>query len=187
MIKRSKNLDPSKLRYAIFPVKWGYFGLLGDSEGLIATSLPAKSAHLTRKYLLVGLCGDAKIDDKLFMNLQKKITAYYKGCYVDFTNAKISLNSLELSEFSQNILKFCQKIQFGETVSYGQLAARARCPKAARAVGTALAGNPMPLIIPCHRIIRADGIIGNFSAPGGGKTKAKMLDLEKKTTKKHKI
>lgn len=68
------------------------------------------------------------------------------------------------------------KVPFGETVSYGELAGMAGHPRAARAVGTAMAQNPVPLVVPCHRVIRADGSIGEYG--GGPGMKEFLLDLE---------
>lgn len=82
--------------------------------------------------------------------------------------------------FQVAIWKTCRRIEFGEVWTYGKLAAEAGFPRAIRAVGSALARNPTPLIVPCHRVIRSDGAIGNFSAPGGAETKKWLLALEKK-------
>lgn len=68
-------------------------------------------------------------------------------------------------------------IDYGRTVSYGELAARAGNPKAVRAVGTACATNPLPLVVPCHRVLRADGSLGGYL--GGPETKRFLLDLER--------
>ena len=104
------------------------------------------------------------------------ITDYYKGVYVDFTKIEVELD--HLTPFAKEILTACRQITYGQTASYGLLAELAGHPNASRAVGTALANNPIPLIIPCHRIIRSDGQIGQFSAGKGSQTKQKMLDLE---------
>ena len=66
----------------------------------------------------------------------------------------------------------------GETASYGQLAAAAGRPRAAREVGAALARNPFPIVVPCHRILSATGALHGFSAPGGVATKRRMLEIE---------
>ena len=84
-----------------------------------------------------------------------------------------------LSDFSQAILKACHKIPPSKTISYNQLANLANHPNAARATGSALSKNPIPPIIPCHRIIKSTGQTGNFTAPTGKKLKQKMIDLEK--------
>ena len=72
----------------------------------------------------------------------------------------------------------CRDIKFGQTISYSGLAKRIGRAGSARAVGNALAKNPLPLIIPCHRVVRNDGKIGGFSAKGGITLKKKMLELE---------
>jgi len=84
-----------------------------------------------------------------------------------------------LKPFEQAVLTACRKITHGQTVSYNDLANMIKKPRSARAVGNALAKNPIPLIIPCHRVICADGNIGNYSAAGGAKTKEMLIKHEK--------
>ncbi|MGH6808763.1 MAG: methylated-DNA--[protein]-cysteine S-methyltransferase, partial [Ensifer adhaerens] len=67
---------------------------------------------------------------------------------------------------------------YGETVAYGELAVMAGRPGAARAVGSAMATCPVPILIPCHRVLAAGGKVGGFSAPGGSTSKIRMLELE---------
>lgn len=81
-------------------------------------------------------------------------------------------------DFARRIYTELRRVKWGETVTYGELAARAGEPSAARAVGMVMAKNPVPLIVPCHRVVRSDGGIGGFSAPGGADFKKKMLALE---------
>ncbi len=83
-----------------------------------------------------------------------------------------------VTEFTKQVLTACRNIGFGWTISYSGLAKKLGRPAAARAVGTALAKNPLPLIIPCHRIVRCDGKIGGFSAPDGKELKTKLLKHE---------
>ncbi len=71
-----------------------------------------------------------------------------------------------------------RQVGYGETVSYGELAERSGSPRAARAVGTVMATNRIPLILPCHRVLGSAGRIGGFSAPQGIDLKRRMLDLE---------
>ena len=66
----------------------------------------------------------------------------------------------------------------GSTVTYGELAARVGAPKAAQAVGAAMARNPWPIVVPCHRVLAAGGRLGGFSAPGGARTKRRLLRME---------
>jgi len=91
-----------------------------------------------------------------------------------------------ITEFTNQVLTACRDIRFGQTISYSGLAKKLGRPGAARAVGCALAKNPLPLIIPCHRVVRSDGKIGGFSTPGGNNLKAKLLELEKQVLMDHK-
>lgn len=79
--------------------------------------------------------------------------------------------------FRGRVLRACARIPAGQVMTYGELAAKAGSPGAARAVGTAMATNPVPVIIPCHRVVRADGALGAYSA-GGTRAKARMLRAE---------
>jgi len=83
-----------------------------------------------------------------------------------------------LGLFTRRVLTACRSIEFGRTVSYGRLAEMAGKPGSARAVGGVLAQNPLPLIIPCHRVICANGSLGGFSAMGGVRLKKRLLELE---------
>jgi len=170
-----------RLKYVIFKTKWGFFGLLANQKGLLKSVLPHASHKTAKKYLPVGMFKGAKKDKVLCPELQKAIKAYYDSDnaeYADFTGRFFAPLCLEASEFAQKVLKTCMKIPLGQTITYSQLAERAGFPKAARAAGTVLAKNQLPLIIPCHRVIRSDGKIGRFSAPGGAATKKKMLEHE---------
>jgi len=128
---------------------------------------------------VVERLGNCKFDRGLFGKLQEKIKAYFEGELVEFgSDVPVVLDGY--SEFGCKVLRACRKIKYGETVSYGQLAKRAGRANAARAVGGILGANRLPLIIPCHRVIRDDGGMGGFSAAGGVEVKKKMLELERK-------
>ena len=83
-----------------------------------------------------------------------------------------------LGAFERSVLDAARRIPPGETRTYGDLAAAIGSPGASRAVGRALGANPAPIIIPCHRVLGADGRSGGFSAPGGTATKMRMLEIE---------
>jgi methylated-DNA-[protein]-cysteine S-methyltransferase len=168
-------------KYTIFKTKWGYFGLAGAESGLCRTQLPNSKSEKIKTLLLKNL-PNVQSDKTFCKDLQEQISAYFEGDPVTFSK-DIPLIFNGLSPFSTVILKTCRKIEIGQTITYGQLAKKAGSPNASRAVGSVLAKNPMPLIIPCHRIIRSDGKMGGFSAPGGITTKKKMLELECKALK----
>ena len=166
------------IRYAVFRTKWGYFGLAATEKGLLRTHLPLPEPRNLKRQLLQGLPAP-QYDKTLFNTLAKQIIAYFEGTYVNFDrNIPIVLDGL--SQFAGRVLTACRKISFGQTTSYGQLAKKAGTPAAARAVGRVMANNPLPLIIPCHRVICSDGRIGGFSAQGGTKLKNRLLQFERK-------
>ena len=162
-------------QYTIFRTQWGWFGLLGSEQGLLRTCLPVahKEAVLSR---MLSDFPKAERSKKLFSALKLSIEDYYKGTPVNFSDAEVCFEGL--SEFQQTVLSTLRTVTYGQIVSYGQLARLAGSPRAARAIGTVMAQNPMPVIIPCHRVIKADGSVGQFTAPGGAEIKKRMLDLE---------
>jgi methylated-DNA-[protein]-cysteine S-methyltransferase len=166
------------IRYAVFRTKWGYFGLAGTENALLRSHLPLPEPRNLKRWLLKDLPAP-QYDKTLFNTLQKQIIAYFEGTYVNFDpNIPIVLDGL--SQFAGRILTECRNVKFGRTISYGQLAQKAGRPNAARGVGRVMANNPLPLIIPCHRVIRSDGRVGGFSAKGGTKLKSRLLQFEQK-------
>ena len=163
------------IKYTIFKTKWGYFGLAAGDNGLLRTCLPLAGPEKVESQLLQNL-PDSRYDKRLFRTAQEQIIAYFEGACIDFSNITIILDGF--SPFLRSVLTACRNIGFGRTVTYSGLAKKIGRPAAARAVGGALARNPLPLIIPCHRIVRNDGKIGGFSAIGGKDLKAKMLKHE---------
>lgn len=163
------------ITYTIFPTNWGYFGLMGTSEGLRRTFLSVSSRSKAKQMLLTHR-PQAQYDSGLFGTLQERIKAYFRGERADFVSVPVDLD--DFSAFAGKVLSACGRIGYGQTASYAELARIAHAPKAVRAAGSVMAKNPIPLIIPCHRIIRSDGSVGNFSAPGGRNLKKKLLDLE---------
>ncbi len=171
-------------RYTVFKTKWGYFGLAGTELGLLRTCLPGPELGKIKSHLLENLCA-ARYDKALFKVLREQITAYFDGAYVNFDkDIPIILDGFSL--FAMQVLNACRDIRFGQTVSYAGLAKEIGRAGAARAVGGALAKNPLPLIIPCHRVLCANGKIGGFSAAGGITLKKRMLLHEQQAAKNFK-
>lgn len=110
--------------------------------------------------------------------LVARLQAYAAGGYDEFHDVRIALDGL--TAFQRRLLECCRRIPYGTTLSYAELATRAGCPRAVRAVGNCMAGNRIPLIVPCHRVIRADGRLGGYSAPGSLRTKRRLLELERR-------
>ena len=108
--------------------------------------------------------------------LRKKLEEFATGKRVSFDNIHVRIK--HRTEFQQKVILATRAVGFGETVSYGELAARAGSPNAARAAGTVMANNEVPIIIPCHRVLASGGRIGGFSAPQGIDLKRRLLELE---------
>ena len=164
------------IQYSIFKTRWGWFGLLGTENALFRSCLPVAFKEAVERRLLTGIENPIPAK-KTFKPFEKDIIAYYKGIFVDFNAVAVSFEGL--TDFQQKVLTTLRSVSYGKKISYGELARLADCPRGGRAIGTVMALNPLPLIIPCHRVIRADGSLGYFSAAGGVDTKQKMLDLEK--------
>jgi len=168
------------LQYTIFRTKWGYFGLAGTEKAISRTFLPTPERQDAERGLLqsLPLASDNLRPGKDFQrDLQERIIAYYEGEPADFrADPALSLNGA--GPFVHKVLQACRMIVLGQTKTYSDLARQVGNPKAARAVGSVMAGNPVPLIIPCHRVLRTDGGLGGFSAPGGTATKQRMLHHE---------
>lgn len=171
----SMKTSDTRYEYTIFRTKWGYFGLCCSAIGIVRTSLPEKTKIATQSHLLKGLTGYVQ-KNAIYKPLQDKITAYYKGTYVDFSKTPVDLSGL--TPFARQVSRVCMNITSGNKMTYKELAAITGRPNAARAVGCVMARNPIPLIIPCHRVIGSNGSLGGFSAAGGIETKKRMLALE---------
>ena len=164
------------IKYTIFKTKWGWFGLVGTEYELLRTHLPAAEREEVKFRLLRNL-RPAQYDKNFFKTVQEQIIAYFDGDYVNFSK-DIPIALYIFSFFAKRVLTACRDIEFGQTISYLGLAKKLGRPIAFRAVGSALAKNPLPLIIPCHRVVRSDGKVGGFSA--GKNLKAKLLRHEQK-------
>jgi methylated-DNA-[protein]-cysteine S-methyltransferase len=105
------------------------------------------------------------------------LEAFAEGQADDFADVRVW--SERWTPFQRRVLDRCRRIPYGQTRSYAELATAAGSPGAARAVGRTMATNPIPLVIPCHRVVGSGGDLCGFSAVGGLDAKRRLLDLEK--------
>ena len=105
-----------------------------------------------------------------------RIVALLRGEASDLSSIPLDMD--QVPAFHRRVYEAARAIPPGMTLSYGDIAARAGAPGAARAVGQALGRNPFPIVVPCHRVLAAGGKIGGFSAQGGIATKRRMLAIE---------
>ena len=125
------------------------------------------------------LWGIPRIAGKLTLcqrDVVDRVRGMLAGRRVDFADVAIHLENR--SEFDRLVTEECRRIGWGKTRSYAELAKDVGHPGAARAVGNVMRRNPIPLIVPCHRVVGAAGRLGGYSAPGGLATKRWLLDLE---------
>jgi methylated-DNA-[protein]-cysteine S-methyltransferase len=115
-------------------------------------------------------------DDEAWPELVARLKSFAAGNRIDFADVQISES--HLSTFERTVVTQCRQIPYGQTLSYGHLAARSGSPSAARAVGNVMAANRFPLVVPCHRVVHAGGMIGRFTAPGGSMMKRRLLVQE---------
>ena len=173
---RKKNSTVS--HYASWPTAWGPVGAAGCDEGLVRFILPHYLPDQIDEVLAWEYPKAVKSDEP-FEELIELTRAYFNAKPSDFTDIKCSLPSE--TTFTGKALRALREVPFGSTVSYRDLAMKIHLPDSARAIATAMGKNPIPLIVPCHRVIYSSGKLGGFSAEGGTALKQKMLDLEAKS------
>jgi methylated-DNA-[protein]-cysteine S-methyltransferase len=167
--------------FTLFETKIGFCGLVWSRCGIAGVQLPESCEAVTRRRVIrrfpealeetppadIGLVRDA-------------IKSHFDGDRADLFD--VALDMGEVPEFHRRVYEQARKIPTGETLTYGALARKSGADGAARAVGQALARNPFPILVPCHRIVAAGGKLGGFSAHGGLETKRRMLEIERLAT-----
>lgn len=167
----------SQCAFAIFDTPIGRCALLWRGGLIVGAALPETADETLRSSLR------RRFPDAVEAGFSPEIEAaadavvrLLSGQAEAFGEVQLDLG--KLAEFERRVLELTRAIKPGETRTYGQIAAELGSPGAARAVGRALGANPIPIIIPCHRVLAAGGKSGGFSAPGGASTKLKMLEIE---------
>jgi O-6-methylguanine DNA methyltransferase len=155
---------------------------MGSQDGLRKLILPQPSSEQARRLFtnLGSSCHSetpSGAETNYFGDLPQRIKHYLNGKPVTFPD-KLDLSWA--SSFQRDVWRVTQSIPYGETRSYAWVAGELGMPKAARATGRALAKNPLPIIIPCHRVICSDGSLGGFG--GGALWKRRLLEIEANAT-----
>lgn len=161
----------------MFETPIGACGIAWSERGILATRLPEKDgerikAALARRHPELA---EAAMPAPAAA-LAAQIAAHLNGARVDYSD--VTFDQAGVGEWERGVYRAAAQIPHGETRTYGALARRLGRPEAAQAVGQALGRNPWPIVIPCHRILGADGKTGGFSAPGGAATKLRLLEIE---------
>ena len=164
-------------RFAIFETAVGECGIAWSERGVIGFQLPEGDAASTRRRMQRRFAGVEETAPPA--NVQQSIDAIVslmRGEPADLTFIALDMDGVP--EFHQRVYEVARTIRPGETITYGEIAKRLGDPGSARAVGQALGRNPIPVIVPCHRVLAAGGKRGGFSAPGGTATKLNLLAIE---------
>lgn len=162
-------------RFHLFETKLGTAGIAWSDDGITRFRLPDPDRDEAETHFRGRTPAEPPPAIAAVVDQAKK---YFDGAKIDFT--PISLDLKDIDPARRAIYDALRKVAFGETLTYGELAKRAghTQPQAAQDVGVAMARNPVPLIIPCHRVLAAGGKLGGFSAPGRTEAKQRMLALE---------
>lgn len=160
---------------AIFETALGPFGLGWTEQGLCRVLLPGDAPEIMHERLnRNGASPSTPTRD--ISALMDRIEDYADGERVDFSGVSLDLRGVP--DFHRRAYELLLLVTWGETRTYGEMARQLGDVNLSRAVGQAMGANPMPLVIPCHRVLASDGRPGGFSAPGGAASKVKMLALE---------
>lgn len=156
------------LCHAFAPSPWGDILLLSDGAALTRLELPGSRFPTPRNEV-----GEEKSNLPLFKQARAELAAYFAGKLRAFTLPF----DLPGTAFQTRVWQALIKVPYGATLTYGDLAAKLQQPTAVRAVAAANARNPLPIIVPCHRVIGKDGALTGYSG-GGIERKAALLRLE---------
>ena len=163
--------------WTLFETPLGCGGVVWSENGITGIHLPEPDGSRVRALLrrrfpsATEAAPPAPVEEAI-----AAMTALVGGESTDLTGVRLDLSRVD--EIDQQVYAVARQIRTGETLTYGQIAAKLGDPHLAREVGQALGRNPFPLVVPCHRVIAANGRLGGFSARGGVSTKQRLLEIE---------
>jgi methylated-DNA-[protein]-cysteine S-methyltransferase len=163
--------------FALFETAIGRCGIAWGERGLVGVQLPEAEERRTRARMLRRFPGAAEeAPPPTVQRVIHAMATLLRGEPSDLSD--VTLDMRGVPPLHRRVYAIARAIAPGETLTYGEIAARLGDPSAAREVGRALGRNPFPLVVPCHRVLAAGGRTGGFSAPGGVATKRRLLAIE---------
>lgn len=164
---------------ALFETAIGVCGISWTERGITAVQLPAAREDLTWARLRRHARSARELPaPPQVASAIDGITAVLAGEAADLSQIELDLAGVE--PFDRRVADIARTIPAGETLTYGEIATRIGAPGEAREVGAALGRNRFPIIVPCHRVVAANGKLGGFSGPGGPRTKLRLLEIERR-------
>jgi methylated-DNA-[protein]-cysteine S-methyltransferase len=168
---------PSAHGFALFETPIGACGVAWNSRGITGLQLPEATAERTRARLRRRWTGATEsLPPPAVQRALEKVLALLAGEAVDLGGIALDLEAAP--DFHRKVYEVARTIPPGRTMTYGEIAKKLGVPHEAREVGQALGRNPVAIIVPCHRVLGADGKMGGFSANGGVATKRRILEIE---------
>lgn len=163
--------------FALFDTPIGRCALVWRGAAIVGAALPEASDERLRARIAARFpgCGEADPPAPVARAIAR-IVGLLSGDAADLSDIEIALDGVP--GFDRQVYEATRRIPRGEVRTYGSIAGELGQPQAAQAVGLALGRNPVPIIVPCHRVLAAGGRSGGFSAPGGVATKFRMLEIE---------
>jgi methylated-DNA-[protein]-cysteine S-methyltransferase len=173
----SATVADNSLAYDVVESALGWVGILVSPRGLRRTSLPEPTVEGAMSALGPEV-GRAAHDPGAVGPYVTEIAAYLRGEAVDLT--RLPVDPHRGTDFFHRAWAACRAIPAGETRTYAWLAEAAGHPRAMRAAGQAMARNPLPLVVPCHRVVGSDGGLHGFGGSVGLPLKRRLLELERR-------
>jgi methylated-DNA-[protein]-cysteine S-methyltransferase len=163
--------------YTLFDTPLGCCALVWEASAVVGVLLPEASRFATRARAQRRYPGARELTPAAqIQRAVERIAQLLNGHPDDLVDIEIDLRAVP--EFHRRVYEIARRIRPGTTRTYGEIALELGEPSAARAVGQALGANPFPIIVPCHRVLAAGSKSGGFSAPGGTRTKLRLLEIE---------
>ena len=163
--------------YALFDTALGVCGVAWSSQGLTRLQLPESDPAATQARLMAwDSRAVASNPTPEIATAIAQLRRYFKGERIELNDIALDLGGI--SPFYQSVYAATRALAWGQTTSYGALAVAVGSPGAARAIGQAMSRNPVPIIVPCHRVLASGSKPGGFSSFGGTLTKGRLLAME---------
>lgn len=164
-----------EISYSVYAGPRGYGSVLATVDGLFEVNLPASADPGALEHSIRVRFPGAMLDGRLSITAAELLARYFSREPVAFD---LPLCEQLFTPFQREVYRAVSGIAYGAVRSYGEIAREILRPGAARGVGTAMARNPLPIVIPCHRVIGSSGKLTGYSAPGGLELKAELLRME---------
>lgn len=173
LVPRARERGLLDVAYRVVDSPFGDLLVAATPAGLVRVAFSSEGHGEVLESLALLLSPRLLYAPALLDEVARELSEYFEGRRREFG---ITVDLALSLGFRRQVLQRLRGVAYGRTVSYGALAAEVGSPRAARAVGSACATNPVPVVVPCHRVVRSDGSVGRYSGPPG--VKERLLALE---------